>query len=676
MYMRKRPLVTLLSLLMACVTAMGQAFGQWKAYLAYHEIQDLEKAGNVIYVQASDNLYAYNTNDNSVQTFSKADCLNDCQIAHIKYNATAKKLVIVYTNYNIDLLADNGEAEILTDYQNNTLAVDKTVNDIYMNGHLAYLSTGFGIVKLNVKDAEISDTYNLGFPVNYTYIEGDHIYAASSSAGLYQASLTANLVDKSQWSRVGDYVPKQAEDKQDLREAVKNANPGGPKYNNFYYIKYEQDRLYSCGGAFIASIINLNHPSGVQMMHDGEWSFTQDNVGEITGLTYVNTNCIAVDPNDPSHIFTGDQSGVYEYQDGLFVRCYNMDNSPLMGVIDRGNQLDNNYMLINGLCFDEEGTLWILNGQTANNSLVAYHDGTFTTHHKEVLMVDDNSTSMAGLSGMIKDSDGLLWFVNYHNNGSSFFCYDPIHDQITAYKQNLQNQNGESVVGYVTCIAEDQDGNMWLGTTLGVYYQSHSQRNETSPVVLTQVIVPRNDGSNLGDYLLSGANISCIAIDAANRKWIGTKGTGLYVIDSDNTTEIHHFTEGNSPLLSNTVFSLAINNATGEVFIGTDKGLCSYMSEAVTPNEEMTKDNVYAYPNPVRPGYAGKITITGLTMDADVKITSSNGSLVHQGRSTAGTYQWDGCDKNGKPVASGIYMVQTATANGEKGTVCKIAIVR
>ena len=93
--MRKRPLVTLLSLLMACVTTMGQAFGQWKAYLAYHEIQDLEKAGNVIYVQASDNLYAYNTNDNSVQTFSKADCLNDCQIAHIKYNATAKKLVTI-----------------------------------------------------------------------------------------------------------------------------------------------------------------------------------------------------------------------------------------------------------------------------------------------------------------------------------------------------------------------------------------------------------------------------------------------------------------------------------------------------------------------------------------------------------------------------------------------------
>ena len=676
MYMRKRPLVTLLSLLMACVTAMGQAFGQWKAYLAYHEIQDLEKAGNVIYVQASDNLYAYNTNDNSVQTFSKADCLNDCQIAHIKYNATAKKLVIVYTNYNIDLLADNGEAEILTDYQNNTLAVDKTVNDIYMNGHLAYLSTGFGIVKLNVKDAEISDTYNLGFPVNYTYIEGDHIYAASSSAGLYQASLTANLVDKSQWSRVGDYTPKQPEDKQDLREAVKNANPGGPWYNDFYDMKYLYNRLYACGGGFIAGMFNISNPGGVQVMHEGEWTHTQENLQAITGYNCINTNCFAIDPHDPTHIFTGDQTGVYEYKDGTFINLYNSDNSPLQAVIDGGVQLDNNYMMINGMTFDKEGTLWILNGQTVSNSIFSYRDGQFISHHQQALELADNSSTMAGLSHAFMDSEGKLWFVNYHHNETSFHCYDTVNNILTAYKNNLQNQNGESVGGYVTCIAEDRDGNMWLGTTLGVYYQSPSQRNETSPVVLTQVIVPRNDGSNLGDYLLSGANISCIAIDAANRKWIGTKGTGLYVIDSDNTTEVHHFTEGNSPLLSNTVFSLAINNATGEVFIGTDKGLCSYMSEAVSPSEEMTKDNVYAYPNPVRPGYAGKITITGLTMDADVKITSSNGSLVHQGRSTAGTYQWDGCDKNGKPVASGIYMVQTATANGKKGTVCKIAIVR
>ena len=120
---------------------------------------------------------------------------------------------------------------------------------------------------------------------------------------------------------------------------------------------------------------------------------------------------------------------------------------------------------------------------------------------------------------------------------------------------------------------------------------------------------------------------------------------------------------------------IAIDGASGRVYFATDKGLCSYQSDATEPTDEMTKDNVYAYPNPVRPDYTGLITITGLSYDADVKIVTSSGALVNQGRSTGGSYTWDGCDLNGKRVASGVYMVETATSSGDKGTVCKIAIV-
>jgi flagellar hook assembly protein FlgD len=140
-------------------------------------------------------------------------------------------------------------------------------------------------------------------------------------------------------------------------------------------------------------------------------------------------------------------------------------------------------------------------------------------------------------------------------------------------------------------------------------------------------------------------------------------------------TQLQHFTAENSPLLNNTVLSIAINQTTGEVFFGTESGLCSYISDATETNTEMTKDNVWAYPNPVNPGYTGPITITGLTYNADVKILSSNGAVVNEGRSNGGTYIWDGCDKKGNRVASGVYMVATATSSGEKGTVCKIAIV-
>ena len=129
-------------------------------------------------------------------------------------------------------------------------------------------------------------------------------------------------------------------------------------------------------------------------------------------------------------------------------------------------------------------------------------------------------------------------------------------------------------------------------------------------------------------------------------------------------------------MLSDIVKAVAINPSSGEVFFGTEKGLCSFVSDATEAATEMTKDNVWAYPNPVTPDYTGPITITGLTMDADVKILAANGALIHQGRSNGGTYTWDGCDREGRRVASGVYMVATATSSGEKGTVCKIAIVR
>ena len=133
--------------------------------------------------------------------------------------------------------------------------------------------------------------------------------------------------------------------------------------------------------------------------------------------------------------------------------------------------------------------------------------------------------------------------------------------------------------------------------------------------------------------------------------------------------------EDNSYLLSNTVYSTAINQKNGKVYFLTNKGLCSYQSDATEPTEEMTEDNVFAYPNPVTPDYTGLITITGLTYDADVKITSSNGALIAQGRSNGGMFTWDGNDRQGKRVASGIYMVITATSEGNKGIVCKIAII-
>ena len=205
------------------------------------------------------------------------------------------------------------------------------------------------------------------------------------------------------------------------------------------------------------------------------------------------------------------------------------------------------------------------------------------------------------------------------------------------------------------CTAEDRYGNIWIGTTSGPLYITVSEiKNESK--IFTQHKVPRNDGTNYADYLLANSNIRSIAIDGANQKWMGTDN-GVYLISDDCNTQIYHFNTENSPLISNIIHSIAINNNTGKVYFATDKGLCSFNNGIISPNAEMTKDNIYAYPNPVKPNYTGKINIVGLSFNADIKIVSTNGTLINEGKSAGGSYIWDGCDLNGKKVACYFFAI-------------------
>lgn len=651
------------------------AMGEWKTYMAYHDVQEIEQAGNLVFVQASNSLYIYNKNDQSIQTFSKTDYLSDCDIQHIAYNKVAKRLLILYRNNNIDFMnTANYEVSNLSDYYSASTTGDKTVNDIYMTGDNAYLSNGFGIIKINITKIEISDTYNLGFKVDWCQIKDKYIYAYSQQQGQYRALLTANLLDKNNWNHVGEYVEKQAEDKSELKQLVSTLKPGGPKYNHFWYMKFANNRLYTCGGAFLSGISITNRPGTIQILKDGNWQILQDQLRSITGYPYQDVNCVEPDSKNPDHVFASGRTGLYEFTDGKLTHYYNKDNSILEGAVDDGNILDNNYVLVHSLLSDKNGSLWVLNSQAQHNSILQLTDNKLLAHNHSELMA--NGYSFPSMVGMIKDSRGLIWFVNNNHENPAIICYQSESDNVSVKKKPFTNQDGTDIdLYYIRCIKEDLEHNLWIGTDQGPFYITPQELSEDKPELI-QVKVPRNDGTNYADYLLSGVDITSIAIDQANRKWLGTNNNGVYLISDDNLTQVHHFTASNSPLLSNTIESLAINDATGEVFIGTDKGLCSYMSDASQTNDKMTKDYVWVYPNPVKPDYTGLITITGLTLDAEVKIVGTSGTLVNQGRSNGGTYTWNGCDLNGKRVASGIYMVETATSEGNKGIVCKIAIIR
>ena len=696
--------------IMLAATVRGATIGQWNAYLAYHDITDIEPAGRLVYVLSSKDLFSYNVNDKSVHAYNKVNSLSDTEIDHIAWNPTVKRLLIVYSNFNIDLLDNDNQVENISDYYSKAITDDKTINNITISGNFAYLSTGFGILKLNMRDAEISETYNLGKNVTDCSVSGD-IISAKTDNGIYQGKTTDNLVNPNAWTIAPDGSSISFKDANDITTSTQNGyteyivydttnkcywsnqengslqgwtqddegnrtvsvsevNADGPKYNYFGFMKFAQGGLYSCNGKDWAQ----GKPASIHVYRDHTWTFyAPEGITEKTGVKFWDALCLDVDPNDKNHVAVGTRNGLYEFQNGKLLNFYNSDNSPIESAIQ---PVDKEYELITGTLFDDNSDIWILNSGAPTQSILKLTNNKQweTYPHKELMTL--NGLSAGKMEHIMIDSRGYMWFVNSNWVSPALYYYEMDKDQITFYNTFI-NQDGVNYNIYnVKCAAEDKDKNIWLGTEGALFYLSDADIKNGDTDHLNQYKVPRNDGTNLADYLLTGIDITCIAVDAANRKWYGTNGNGVYLISADNNTQEQHFLSTSSNLLSDYIESIAINDETGEVFFGTTKGLCSYMSDATQTNEEMTKDNVWAYPNPVKPEYTGLITITGLTYNADVKICTSNGVLVNEGRSSGGTYTWDGCDKNGDRVASGVYMVQTAMSDGKKGTVCKIAIVR
>lgn len=655
-----------------CLWCVLPSNAQWKAYLSYYSPTEIEQAGDgTLYVLASGGLYSYNPTDQQIITYDKTTVLTDCGISHIAWCQAAKRLVIIYDDYNVDLLSPNGNVVNMPAYMNTSMTTDKTINSIDIAGQYAYLSTPFGIVQINVSDASFTNTYNLGFRVDYSYVDGNYLYAASSTNGLYRGLMTANLLDPSLWTRTAGYTARPKTIDADLLATVETLNPGGPKYNHFGQMRFKYGNLYTVSGGY-GPALELNYSGTVQVLKgNGNWQIYQDNLPNITNHNYVDNLCIDIDPIDTSRVLVGGRTGLYEFRSGRYSREYNVDNSPLLSAA--GTSKD--YVLVEGITFDSSGNLWVLNSGVSRQSLFELtQQGEFVSHHSATFVSPDNNLSLYSMISPYIDSRNILWFANQHWYTPGLFCYNINNGQAAAYT-TITNEDGTSYNITAKAVAEDRDHNLWVGTVQGPFMLETGEMDSDNPI-FTQVKVPRNDGTDYADYLLSGVDINSIVIDKANRKWFGTGGNGIYLISSDNIHQLQHLTKDNSQLLSDNITSLALNEETGEMFIGTDKGLCSYTSRIPNSGEGMTKDNVYAYPNPVRPDYSGAITITGLDDDADVKIVTSSGALVNEGTASNGQYRWYGLDSSGKRVASGVYMVEVATAEGEKGVVCKIAIVR
>ncbi len=248
------------------------------------------------------------------------------------------------------------------------------------------------------------------------------------------------------------------------------------------------------------------------------------------------------------------------------------------------------------------------------------------------------------------------------------------HPQQVSFKK-LVDQDGQPFSWTnIVCLTEDLSGVVWMGCTEGVVSFNPAQAF-SGDFRVNHIKVPRNDGTNMADYLLDGIQVNDVAVDGANRKWIATQTSGLFLVSADGTQIIHRFNTTNSPLASNTVYKVCCNPNSNSVYITTPGGLYEYFSDS-SPAES-NYENIYAYPNPVRPDYSGDVTIVGLMDNSLVKIADASGNVIRQLKSTGGMVTWDCCDQYGERAKTGVYMVLCSQANGSgQAVVTKIAVIR
>lgn len=440
----------------------------------------------------------------------------------------------------------------------------------------------------------------------------------------------------------------------------------GPRSISNSDISIWDGRCYVAAGSLNSLWGAGYNPNGIYSYIDNQWvNLPPNSMPETAGMgDFIR---VLVDPFDSKRVYASTWgSGVIEYYDNQFAAHYDTTNSSLEA-LDVAPDL----VRVCGLDIDRNtGTLWMTQSETDNLLHAKDREGNwygFRVQGVGPITIGDIAIDNSGQKWMVAPRGTGV--VVYNDGGTLAYSSD---DQ--SKKLNQSTGNGNLASSNVFCIVSDFDGEIWVGTDNGisVFYSPESVFSGGN--FDSQQILVEQDG--YVQYLLANESVTAIAIDGANRKWIGTGNAGVFLMSADGTEQIYHFTTENSPLFSNQITSLGIDHLSGEVFIGTDKGMISFKSTATWGVEEIVKDDVYAYPNPVEANYEGPIAIKGLTRNADVKITDASGRVVYATTAYGGQAIWNGNNLSGERAQSGVYMVFATNEDGKQTIVTKILFIK
>jgi len=410
-----------------------------------------------------------------------------------------------------------------------------------------------------------------------------------------------------------------------------------------------------------------------------DWQFNdQDFVNYDTNISAHDFTNVAINPKDETEWAIASWSnGLFKCKNHRPVAHYDASNSALDSLVLTPSQMlsiQHGPTYVSGLQYDKKGNLWMTNSYCTSMLKMLEPNGTWHAYNISSVVGAPSPTEVMA-DKLLVDSRGYKWVnfprsdVRYHliaftDNGT----YDNRgDDRLTRVDMNAAAEVTSSTV---YCMAEDLDGEIWIGTDKGVkviYYPSK---------IFDGNVYPRNillEQDGYVSVLLEYEEVTAIAVDGANRKWIGTNKAGVFLMSENGQEQLLHFTAEDHPLFSNQIIDIGINQLTGEVFFATSNGLISYRGTATEGFE--TYEDLPVYPNPVPHGYTGGVAINGLKTNSLCKITDASGKLVWQGYSDGGQLVWYCKDHFGNRPATGVYYVMASDEEGKEKRVTKFVFI-
>lgn len=712
------------------VHAQAPPIGGWRDHLSYHRAIAVATAGDRLYCATPYALFSVDPTDKSMTRLSKSNGLSETGIAAISFDPQLETLTAAYTNSNIDVVKGNQTYNIPV-IRDVTLTADKTIHDAYTDGGMTYLSSGLGIFVIDEARHEIRDTYVIGTDGDtvgvWSVVRAGQYFYAATSEGLKRASAVgADLADYHNWEIQGLYNGlgvgdcRQVVSLGDRILVLKNdsvfAQNDDEGWSLFYSgdwkvndMRVSEQRVMLCQQSGDSGrVLVLNGTGGIERVLAGglrrplQALFYNDAIwvaDSVNGLSSWGGNGSEPEwyiPNSPLSVGSGDMAvatdAMWEaagslsrleggdwtnYPDsGLQAIAIGRDSSVWAGAADGtgllrwqpGDRITHfDAGPIGGLTVDADGNLWITNTGAGQELSVRQPDGSM--HSFTIPFVHAGNA----VSQVLADDNKQLWIVSPGGNG--VFCYnegasvaDASDDQWKYYR--VGTGQGHLPDNNVNCLAKDKSGFIWVGTANGVgviqcAYNAFKAGGCDAVWPVVQL-------DNFAGYLFSGEAVQAIAVDGADRKWIGTRN-GVWLFSPDVQKVVYHFTADSTPLLSNDVRKIVVDPRSGEVFFMTAKGLCSFRGTATAGGE--TNSNVLVFPNPVSPAFTGTIAIRGLVDGAIVKIVEMNGRLVYQTNALGGQAIWDGKDDRGRRAVSGVYLVLVSDLQRGEKTAAKIVFI-